>query len=219
MSQDYVETIRNYHQKGLEWITKLGVDKVIHRANRILRQWGIGRSVVLLHVSKPAISFDSRRFPHFAFGTEGSDISLAYIFPENSEVICDWGFLYTYNLPVVSKGLVHLRQANNPLPFPIPLPKALAIATLQLSLPKPSWWGGIVPNFENPSSVLVVFISFSDGSPWVFNISVVFKERTAHCSILKCQRGRKDIAIRHEFEGTHKEVVRKILKIAALVAI
>jgi malonyl CoA-acyl carrier protein transacylase len=38
MSQDYAETIRNYRQKGLEWVTELGVDKVIYRTNRILRK-------------------------------------------------------------------------------------------------------------------------------------------------------------------------------------
>jgi hypothetical protein len=215
MSHDCVETIRNYHQRGLEWVTELGVDRVIHRANRILRQWGIGHSVVLLHIPEPTISFYPRRFPHFAFGVEGSNIPLAYIFPEDSEVICDWGFLHTYNPPAVSKGLVHPTQADNPLPFPIPLPKALAIATLQLSLPKPCWWGRIVPNFENPSHVLVIFLSASDGNPWVSKISVVFKERTARCSVLKSRVGRGDTEIHHEFEGTHKEVVREILKIAA----
>jgi hypothetical protein len=219
MSRDCVETIRNYHRRGLGWVTKLGVDKVIHRANCTLKQWGIGRSVVLLHTPEPAISFHLQRFPHFAFGVEGSDIPLAYIFPESSEVICDWGFLYTYNLPTVSEGLVHPTLANNPLPFRIPLPKALAIATLQLSLPRPPWWGGIVPNFENPHYLLVVFVSVPNGNPWVSKISVVFKERTAHCNILKCQAGREDTAIRHEFEGTHKEVVREVLKIATLVTI
>jgi len=190
---------------------------VIHRANRILRQWGIGHSIVLLHIPEPTISFYRQRLPHFAFSVEGSNIPLAYIFPEDSEVICDWGFLHTYNLPAVSKGLVHPTQADNPLPFLIPLPKALAIATLQLSLPKPYWWGRIVPNFENPSHVLVIFLSASDGNPWVSKISVVFKERAAHCSILKSRVGRGDIEIHHEFEGTHKEVVREILKIAALM--
>jgi hypothetical protein len=218
MSQDYAETIRNYRQKGLEWVTELGVDKVIYRANRILKQWGIGHSVVLLYIPEPAISFYPHRFPHFAFGVEGSNNPLAYIFPENSEVVCDWGFLYTYNLPAVSKGLVHLIQADNPLPFLIPLPKALAIATILFSFPDP-WWGGVLPNFENPRYMLVAFLLASDGNPWVSKISVVFKERTAHCSILRCQVGREDTAIRHEFEGKHKEVVREILKIAALMAI
>jgi hypothetical protein len=217
MSRDYVETIRNYRQKGLKWVIELGVDKVIQRANRILKRWGIGHSVVLLHIPEPAISFHLQRFPHFAFGVEGSDIPLAYIFPESSEVICDWDYLYTYNLPTVSEGLVHPTQANNPLSFPIPLPKALAIATFQLSLPTPPWWGRIVPNFENPNYVLVVFLSVSDGNPWVSKNSVVFKERTAHCSVLKCQVGREDTGIRHEFEGTHKEVVREILKTAILM--
>jgi malonyl CoA-acyl carrier protein transacylase len=219
MSRDYAETIRNYHRKGLEWITELGVDKVIHRANRILKQWGIGHSIVLLHIPEPAISFYPQRFPYFAFGVEGSNIPLAYIFPENSEVICDWGFLYTYNLPAVSKGLVHPTQADNPSPFLIPLPKALAIATTPFSFPIPPWWGGVQPNFENLRYMLVVFQFVSDRNPWASKISVVFKERTAHCSILKCQVGREDTVNYHEFEGKHKEVVREILKIAALMTI
>jgi hypothetical protein len=219
VSQDYVETIRNYHQKGLKWVTELKVDKVIHRANCILRQWGIGHSIVLLHIPEPTISFYPQRFPHFAFGVEGSNIPLAYIFPENSEVICHWGFLYTYNLPAVSKGLVHPTQADNPLPFLIPLPKALAIATISFSFPSPPWWGGVLPNFENLRYMLVVFQFVSDGNLWVSRISVVFKKRTAHCSVLKGQVGREDTAIRYEFEGTHKEVVREILKIATLTAI
>jgi hypothetical protein len=66
---------------------------------------------------------------------------------------------------------------------------------------------------------LVAFLYEHDGSPWVSKISVVFKERTAQCNILKCQVGREDTAIRHEFEGTHKEVVREILKVATLMAI
>jgi hypothetical protein len=65
----------------------------------------------------------------------------------------------------------------------------------------------------------VVFLSERDGDPWVSKISVVFKERTAYCSILKCQVGREDTATRHEFEGKHTEVVREILKIAALTTI
>jgi malonyl CoA-acyl carrier protein transacylase len=218
MSRDYVETIRNYRQKGLEWVTELGVDKVIHRANRILRQWGVGHSIVLLYIPEPTISFYPQRFPHFAFGVEGNNIPLAYIFPEDSEVLCVWGFFYTYKLPAVSKGLVHILQDDKPLPFLIPLHTALAIATLPLSLPT-SWWGGVVPNFENPRYMLVAFLSEHDGNPRVSKISVVFKERTAHCSILKCQVGREDTAIRHEFEGTHKEVVREILKTATLMTI
>ena len=220
MSRDYVEIIRNYRQKGLEWVTELGVDKVINRANRILRRWGISCSVVLMRLPEITRKFDPQGFPHFAFGVEGINIPLAYICLENSEVICDWGFLYTYNLPTVSEGSVlpHPIQ-NDPLPFPISLPTALAIATLQFSLPKPSWKGKIVPHFENPSHVWVVFLSASYGNPWVSKISVVFKERTAHCSILKAQVGREDTAIRHEFEGEHEKVVREILKIATLMAI
>jgi hypothetical protein len=218
MSRD-VETVHNYRREGLEWVTELKVDKVMDEANHILREWGIGHSVVLLHIPEPAITVH-QRFPHFAFGVEGINIPLAYIFPENSEVICDWGFLYTYNLPTVSEGSVlPYPIQNNPLPFPTPLPKALAIATFQFSLPKPSWWGKIVPHFENPSHVLVVFLSVSYGNPWVSKISVVFKEQAAHCSVLKCQVGREDTEIRHEFEGTHKEVVREILKIATLMTI
>jgi hypothetical protein len=218
MNRDCVETIRNYHQKGLEWVTELKVDKVIHRANRILKQWGIGHSIVLLYIPEPTISFYPQRFPHFAFGVEGSNTQLAYIFPEDSEVLCDWGFFYTYKLPAVSKGLVHILQADKPLPFLIPLHTALAIATLPLSLPT-SWWGGVVPNFKNPRYILVAFLYEHDGNPWVSKISVVFKERTAQCSVLKCQVGREDTEIRHEFKGTHKEVVREILKIAALMTI
>jgi hypothetical protein len=218
MSQDCVETIRNYRREGLEWVTELGVDKVIHRANRILRQWGIGHSIVLFYIPEPTISFYPQRFPHFAFGIEGSNIQLAYIFPEDSEVLCDWGFFYTYKLPAVSKGLVHMPQADKPLPFLIPLPTALAIATLPLSLPT-SWWGRVVPNFENPRYMLVALLSEHGRNPWISKISVVFKKRTAHCSVLKCQVGREDTAIRHEFGGKHKEVVKEILKIATLMTI
>jgi hypothetical protein len=214
----YTEVIRNYRKKTLEWVRELGVDKVICRANRILKQWGIGHSIVLLYIPEPTRSF-YRRFPHFALGIEGSNIPLAYIFPDNSEVICDWNcFLYTYKLPVISEGLVYPTQANNPLPFLIPLPTALAIATLPFSLPTP-WWGRVLNYYEDPRYMSVVFLSERDGNPWVSKISVVFKERTAHCSILKCQVGREDTATRHEFEGKHKEVVREILRIATLMTI
>jgi hypothetical protein len=218
MSRDYAEIIRNYRQKGLEWVTELGVDKVIYKANRILKQWGIGHSLALFYIPEPRRSF-WRRFSHFALGIEGSNSLLAYIFPENSEVIGDWNcFLHIYKLPVISEGLVYLTQDDNPLPFLIPLPTALAIATLPFSLPAP--WRGIVLNYyEDPRYMAVGFLSEHDRNPWVSKISVVFKKRIAHCSILKCQVGREDTEIRHEFRGMHKEVVREILKIATLMAI
>jgi hypothetical protein len=217
MNQASAEVIRNYRQNGLEWVTELGVDKVIYRANRILKQWGIGHSVVLLYIPEPTISFYHQRFPHYAFGVEGSNIPLAYIFPKDSEVICDWCFFYTYNLPTVSKGLVHIPQADKPLPFLISLPKALAIATLPLSLPAPHWWGGVMPNFENPRYMSVAFLSHSDGNPWVCKISVVFQKLVAHCTVMKCQVGREDTVFHYEFRGKHGGVVREILKIAALM--
>jgi hypothetical protein len=219
MSQDYVETIRNYRREGLEWVTELGVDKVIYKTNRILKQWGIGHSVVLLHIPEPTISFYPQRFPNYAFGVEGSNIPLAYIFPKDSEVICDWGFFYTYKLPTVSEGLVHILQADKPLPFLISLPKALAIATLPLSLPTPNWWGGVSPNFENPRYMSVAFQSCPDGSQWVYKISVVFKKRVAYCTVTKSEVGREDILFHYEFLGKHKAVVQEILKIATLVTI
>jgi len=217
MNQAPAEVIRNYRQNGLEWVTELGVDKVIYRANRILKQWGIGHSVVLLYIPEPIISFYHQRFPHYAFGVEGRNAPLAYIFPEDSEVLCDWGFLCTYKLPTVSKGLVHPTQANNPLPFLISLPKALAIATLPLSLPAPHWWSSVLPNYKDPRYLLVAFLSKYDGNPWVCKISVVFKKWVAHCTVMKCQVGREDTEVHYEFRGKHGGVVREILKIAALM--
>ena len=215
MNQASAEVIRNYRQDGLEWVAELGVDKVIHKTNSILKQWGVGHSVVLLYIPEPTISFYPQRFPHFAFGVEGSNIPLAYIFPEDSEVLCDWGFLYTYKLPTVSKGLVHPTQ-NKPLPFLISLPKALAIATLPFSLPIP-WRGRVLTHYEDPRSMLVTFLSYSHGNPWVCKISVVFKKGVAHCTVVKCQVGCEDTKVHYEFNGKHKEVVQEILKIVALM--
>jgi hypothetical protein len=220
MNQASAEVIRNYRQNGLEWVTELGVDKVIRKTNRILRKWGIGHSVVLLHISKPPTSFYPHQSPHYAFGVEGKNIPLAYISPEDSEVLCDWGFLYTYKLPTVSEGLVHLEReklADSPSPFLIPLPTALAVATLQFSLTNFQWWGRILPNFKNPRYMLVTFLSLSEGNQWVCKISAVFKKRVAHCTITKCQVGREDTEVRQEFKGKHEKVVREILKIAALM--
>jgi len=217
MNQPSAEVIRNYRQDGLEWVTQLGVDKVICKANRILKQWGIERSIVLLYIPTPTRSFH-RRFLHFAFGIEGSNTPLAYISPENSEVICDWGCcsLYTYKLPVISEGLVYLTRGNNLSPFLIPLPTALAIATLSFSLPIP-WRGRVLTHYEDLRYMLVTFLSYSDGNPWVCKISVVFKKRVAHCTVTKCQVGREDTVFHYEFKGKHKEVVQEILKIVALM--
>jgi len=217
MNQASAEVIRNYRQDGLEWVAELGVDKVIRKTNSILKKWGVGHSIVLLHIPEPTVSFYPQRFPHFAFGVEGSNIPLAYIFPEDSEVLCDWGFLHTYKLPTVSKGLVHPTQANKPLLFLISLPKALAIATLPLSLPAPHWWGSVLTNYKDPRYLLVAFLSEHDGSPWVCKISVVFKKWVAHCTVTKSEVGREDTVFHYEFLGKHEGVVREVLKIATLM--
>lgn len=217
----YAEVIRNYRQRGLDWVRELGVDKVIYRANRILRKWEVSHSIALLRIPYRHVSvgFNRQRFPRFALGIEGSNIPIAYIFPENSEVICDWEYPCTFQLPAVSKGLIHPVRANYSLPFLISLPTALAIATFTLTFPIPKWHSEVFTYFDDPRYLSAIFMHYSSENQWVSKIVAVFKERVAKCTVTKCQVGREDTESRYEFQGKYDEVIREIRRAAALLTI
>jgi hypothetical protein len=219
MGSTYIETIRRYYKEGFEWIREYGIDKTIYATNRILRRWGIKETVTFLLLSTPKIDFHSNQVYFYAIGVERTGYPLAYISLQQLSLVCYWGYLCTFPLPLPSKGVISVGAISNPLPFPISLPTALAVATFATHFPVRDWIGSAGIYQRESQYLFAALISLPPKGSGGYTIEIIFWKQGAWGSLKKWGEVKCSSELPYYFSGGYNKIVREAVRLAALLTL
>ena len=217
MRPTYVETVRSYHKEGFEWVREYGIDRAIYATNRTLRRWGVNETVTFIRFPTPKVDFYTTEAYSYAIGVESTDYPLAYISLQHLSLVCHWGYLCTFPLPLPSKGKIHMSITLS-APFPLSLPTALAVATFATHFPIRNWAGSVGVSRHEPAPLFVAsLILFSDGL-WKYEIKIMFGRQRAWC-VLRKWRYMGEEEVLNQFSGGYNKVVGEAIRLAALLTL
>jgi hypothetical protein len=210
-----------YHLRKVEemkWVRELGVNKIIHKTNRILRRWGVNCLTTITTLSYPKADFILEETYLYAIGIERTDKYLAYISLRYQTVVCPLGsFVYAFSLPSkswlagyskVGTSLVQHPPLNLSLPIVLAA-RALAAKVTDLY----RGWVGLCGCWRHdPLNYIAVVIARGYAPDQAPSLTILFGRRNAVCMIANGG----DLS---QFVGGHTQAVAKALKVIALLSL